>query len=148
MGGVAAQPFHHTIRGAVPHQQRQGSAALGQGFTQISEELVVDADVAEGTGRGAGSSTNGQSNQRVEEQHADQHTPETAAHRTGGRQIDRLAQVHMAILAMLQHHGIFERDQMLLLNGHQLEPHLLSFLDVGKADHNQIRHGFCATRLL
>ena len=48
--------------------------------------------------------------------------------------------MHMTIAAMLQDHRILKCDQMLLLDGPQLETHLLSFLHLGEADHHKIAH--------
>ena len=48
--------------------------------------------------------------------------------------------MHMTIAAMLQDHRILKCDQVLLLDGPQLETHLLSFLHLGEADHNKITH--------
>ena len=46
----------------------------------------------------------------------------------------------MAVVAMLQNHGILEGNQMFLLDGDQLTPHILGFIHLGEPDHNEIRH--------
>ena len=48
--------------------------------------------------------------------------------------------MHMTIAAMLQDHRILKCDQVLLLDGPQLETHLLSFLHLGEADHHKVAH--------
>ena len=44
------------------------------------------------------------------------------------------------ILAVLKHHRILERDQVLLLNGDQLTPHLFGLFDLGKSHHHEVAH--------
>jgi hypothetical protein len=48
MGWVTAQTFHHTIRGALTHEECQRSAALRQNFTQSLEKMSDPATTRSG----------------------------------------------------------------------------------------------------
>ena len=137
MGSVFAQAFHNPIRSALSYQKCQSSTALGQGFTQFLEELVIDADIAQCTRCGSGTSSK---SKRIEEQQTNQHPPETTTDSPSGSQVDGLFQMNMAVLTMFQNTGILQRNQMLLLNRDQLTTNLLGLLHFGETNHNQIAH--------
>ena len=48
--------------------------------------------------------------------------------------------MHLASGVMLHHNGIIEGDQLLALDIHQLPPHQLGLLDLGKTNHHQTAH--------
>ncbi len=139
MGCVTAQTFHHTIRGALTHEECQSSTALRQGFTQFLEELIIDADITQGTRCRSGSSPHSQAHKGVEKQQTNQHPPKTATGSPCGGEVDRLFQVNMAVFTMFQNTRIFKRDQVLLLNRDQLMTNLFGFLHIGKTDHKSDR---------
>ena len=67
-------------------------------------------------------------------------TAKLATDGAGRRQVDGLAQVHLAGGVMLHHNGIIEGDQLLALDVHQLPPHQLGLLGLGKTNHHQTAH--------
>ena len=140
VGGVGAQALDHPIRRGLTHQQAQGRTAAGQRLTQLAHEAIVDADIGEGAGSRTHARSYGSPKHGIEEQQAHEGAPEAAAEGAGCGEVDRLTQVHLALGVVLHHHRILQGDQLLALDVHQLAPHLLGLLSLGKPHHHKAAH--------
>src|SRR5262245_26936598 len=113
----------------------------GQGRGQLLHELVVDPDVGERPGDGAGGGAEREPEERIQEDEPDERAPEAPAHRADGRHVVKLAQLHLAVLLAHGDHRVGKVDEVVLLHLEQREADLLGFHFVLVTDHDQRRHG-------
>ncbi len=95
------------------------------GLPNFLDELVVHADVGQRAAQGTAQGTNGQAQPGHPEDEADQHAPEGTAQRARAHQADGLLDLDLAIRLADDDGGIFQLDDFLLLQLHQVITQLL-----------------------
>ena len=137
----AAQGVEHLVGEVGVDQNEQGGRAGRQLFSKLLHEIVVDAHVAQRTGDGTGSCSDHEAEQRIHEDQADEHAPETAADSAAGGQVVHLVQLHLAVLFFFNNHGVLKGNQIRLLHFQELKAHFLGLEFRIVCHSNQFTHG-------
>ena len=105
----------------------------------LDEKIKAFLTVSYGDGSGSGSDH--EAEQRIHEDQADEHAPETASDSAAGGQVVHLVQLHLAVLLFFNNHGVLKGNQIRLLHFQELKAHFLGLEFRIVCHSNQFTHG-------
>jgi hypothetical protein len=130
---------HDLVARRLLHQHDHGGPALGQLLAELLHEVVVDAVVARRAAGRTRRRSDGHSEHRHEEEQSDHAAPEGAACRADAGERG-LVQLELAVLLVLDDHGVLERERVLLDELADRAHHVVCLVHVVVGDRHEICH--------
>jgi hypothetical protein len=130
--GVLDFPQHLVRRHVLDEDEQRGVARL-QRLREFLHEGIVDPVIRQRASKRAGCRAEGNAEQGIEEDQADQKSPEAARCCSDRRRVDELVQLDGTRFRLHGNHGVAQRDQIFLLQLEQTLPYLFG-LGFGRID--------------
>lgn len=134
--------LQHLVGRHAPHQHEEAGVVAREFAGKLLHEGIVDADIRQRAADGAGNGADGNAEQRIEEEDADQQAPETARGGAGRRRVEQLVELDFAIGGFRGDDGVADRDQILFLKFEDALTNFFGFFFARIDSRNKIRH-FC-----
>ena len=136
-GSAGAAQFIQRLvhRGIAEQHEQRGMTGLKLGC-QFLHERIIDADIGQRAGNGPRSRSDRGAEQRVKEDKTDQRPPEPAADGASCGKVNQLVQLDLPVFLLDRNGGVFQLQQVFLLQLEQMQTYFLRFIQRGIRDNN------------